>query len=81
MKQHEYIEPLQGDEQGRIVAHAEHGQHIDLTCVNHTTLLWSTKNILYIGARTIFFNLNNDREMMGKECDCPLHCLKPVKPE
>jgi hypothetical protein len=41
------------------------GQHIDLTCRNHTDLRWSTKNIDYIGARSIFYHGH------GPECDCP----------
>lgn len=33
-----------------------HGQHISLTCKNHPTKRWHTKNIDFIGARTIFFS-------------------------
>lgn len=32
------------------------GQHIELTCKNHPDLRWSTKNIDYIGARSIFYS-------------------------
>jgi len=36
----------------------EYGKHIVLTCKLHPDLRWSTKNISYIGARTLFFNGN-----------------------
>lgn len=65
--------------EGRIVDHAEYGQHIALRCKNHPTKLWSTKNIAPIGCRTIFYNLNSIPEM-GPECDCPLSALEPVLP-
>ena len=42
------------------------GEHIDLTCKNHPDKRWSTKNIDYIGARSIFY-----RGEWGTECDCP----------
>jgi hypothetical protein len=32
------------------------GEHIMLTCKNHPNLRWHTKNISYIGARSIFFS-------------------------
>lgn len=60
----------------RIVDWADYGEKIDLTCRNHPDLRWSTKNILYIGARTIFF----DHEMTEPECDCPLSDLVVVRP-
>jgi hypothetical protein len=63
----------------RIVKWAPRG-HIPLTCRNHPELRWSTKNIDFIGARTIFYNLDNDPKM-GRECDCPIADLIPVKPE
>lgn len=47
-----------------------YGAHITLTCKNHPTLLWSTKNIDFIGARSIF--------VAGPEygeCSCPLRDL------
>lgn len=75
---HEYIEPLHGDPEGRIVAHAEYGQHIGLTCINHPTKTWSTKNIGSIGCRTIFYNLMGDSD--GPECNCPMHTLRPIAP-
>ncbi|MDE3023600.1 MAG: hypothetical protein KGI54_17440 [Pseudomonadota bacterium] len=64
----------------RIVTWAERGQHIKLTCKNHPQLRWSTKNIGGIGCRTIFYNLDMDRNM-GPECDCPVTALIPVQPE
>jgi hypothetical protein len=42
-----------------------YGQHIGLTCKNHPDLRWSTKNIDYIGARSIFYNTH-----FHAECDC-----------
>lgn len=47
-----------------------YGQHIGLTCRNHPTLTWSTKNIDYIGARSIFFN-----GFHAIECSCPMSDL------
>lgn len=75
-----YIEPLRGDKEGRIVAHAEYGRHIALTCINHPEKRWSTKNIGGIGSRTIFYNLQCE-DGMGEECDCPIHCLRPLAPD
>lgn len=46
----------------------EYGSHIALTCLDHPELRWSTKNIDYIGARSIFFN-------GGDECDCHVRRL------
>ena len=62
---------------GRIVAFAPYGQHIALTCKNHPSLRWNTKNIGYIGARSIFFNFDNN----GRECDCSGNCLEVVIPD
>jgi len=45
------------------------GQHISLTCKNHLNKRWSTKNLGYIGARSIFYNLTSDPDM-GPECEC-----------
>lgn len=53
----------------------EYGQHIALTCINHTEKRWSTKNIIPIGCRTIYYNLHRVEDM-GEECDCPMSCLK-----
>ncbi len=58
----------------KIVKWARYGEHIPLTCKNHPDLRWSTKNILHIGARTIFY----DHEMTEPECDCPLSDLVVV---
>jgi len=45
------------------------GDHIALTCVNHPDLRWHTKNIDFIGARSIFFS---DWHKPGiVECACP----------
>lgn len=57
----------------RIVAWAGYGKHITLTCKNHPTLTWSTKNIDYIGARNIF--------AQDGTCDCSARALVPVVPE
>lgn len=53
----------------------EYGAHIALTCRNHPELSWHTKNIDYIGARSIFFS------DWGKatECDCPVRDLIVAK--
>lgn len=54
----------------------EYGSMIALTCKNHPELTWRTKNIDYIGARTIFFHLS---ENLYQECDCHVRELI-VKP-
>lgn len=54
----------------KICVNHRYGEHIELTCKNHPEKKWSTKNIDYIGARSIFFNLNN--APMGLECNCPV---------
>jgi hypothetical protein len=59
----------------RIVTWAERGEHITLTCVNHPDLRWSTKNIGYIGARSIFYST-----WRTEECPCPARDLRPVCP-
>lgn len=43
-----------------------YGVHIALTCKNHPDLRWSTKNIGYIGSRSIFY-----RTTRQPECSCP----------
>ena len=58
----------------------KYGEHIPLTCKNHRDKRWSTKNIDFIGARTIFYNLYSDPNL-GPECDCPHSCLEVVLPE
>ena len=61
----------------RITPQFPYGQHIELSCIHHPEKRWSTKNIDYIGARSIFYNLDNI-EGMGPECDCPRRDLHPV---
>jgi hypothetical protein len=63
---------------GRIVPWSNSG-HIALYCVNHPHLRWSTKNISYIGARSVFFDLFNKAQ--EPECACNLSCLRPVVPD
>ena len=50
----------------------EYGQHIALTCVNHQDLRWSTKNIGWIGARSIFYSGRFDGPA---ECNCSIRDL------
>lgn len=54
----------------RITKSAPYGQHIALTCRNHPELRWSTKNIMFIGARSIFFDLLGQNPTT-QECACP----------
>ena len=61
----------------RITPQFPYGQHIALYCINHPEKRWSTKNIDYIGARSIFYNLHDDPNM-GAECDCACRDLRPV---
>jgi hypothetical protein len=51
------------------------GQHIALTCKNHPDLRWSTKNISYLGARSIFYT----SWQTAPECACPMSDLIVVK--
>ena len=60
----------------RIVPWAPYGQHIGLTCKNHPELSWSTKNISYIGARSIFYDYRGQ-----SECGCSGHVLIVKVPE
>jgi|LakMenE18May11ns_1017448.scaffolds.fasta_scaffold9936052_6 hypothetical protein len=53
--------------------------HIPLRCKNHPDKRWSTKNISHIGARSIFYNLDND-PTMGEECACYIRDLEVVAP-
>jgi hypothetical protein len=55
-----------------------YGQHISLTCVNHPELRWTTKNIDYIGARSIFYH----GWKTAPECMCKIDSLivVPVQP-
>ena len=61
----------------RITPQFPRGRHIELYCINHPEKRWSTKNIGYIGARSIFYNLNDDPEM-GPECDCKCCDMRPI---
>ena len=54
---------------GAICKECAPGEHIELRCKNHQHLTWSTKNLGYIGARTIFFDLYN--KATERACDCP----------
>lgn len=65
---------------GRIVTWEEYGVHIPLRCKAHPEKRWSTKNIGFIGARSIFYNLSSDPNM-GAECDCSGSLLEPVPNE
>jgi hypothetical protein len=47
------------------------GKHIKLTCKRHPGLFWTTKNIDYIGARSIFFASGAGQT----ECDCSVNEL------
>ena len=51
-----------------------YGQHIALTCKNHPDLRWSTKNIEFIGARSIFYFSDTK-----PECSCSGNNLIVVK--
>jgi hypothetical protein len=62
VQQHDTIDPSQ-----------PWGQHIKLTCKNHPDMTWHTKNISYIGARSIFYTGE-----WGTECDCPASDLVVV---
>lgn len=59
----------------RIVPWAEYGDHINVRCQNHLDCIYSTKNIEYIGARSIF-------HIQGIECpkECPRK-FEPVIPK
>ena len=57
-------------EQGKIVAWAEYGRHIPLRCKIHSEFNFNTKNLDYIGARTIF----------GSGCSCSISLLEPEPP-
>ena len=61
----------------RITTQFQWGQHIELYCINHPEKRWSTKNIGFIGARSIFYNLH-DIPNMGPECECSCRDLRPV---
>ncbi len=52
-----------------------YGQHIELKCSKCGCTGWSTKNIDYVGARSIFFDLHHEGL---KECDCNVPLI-PVR--
>ena len=62
---------------GRITKKAPYGMHIGLRCCNHPDLRWSTKNIGYIGARRIFYNLAYDLDA-PPECECDVEDLEVI---
>ncbi len=64
----------------RIVNYADYGIHIPLRCKNHPDKRWSTKNIIGVGARNIFYNLH-ETSGMGKECACSISDLIPLTVE
>ena len=56
----------------RICENIPYGNHITIKCIHHPEKKWFTKNILYIGARSIFYaNTWNEFPDMGQECECP----------
>lgn len=59
-----------------ITAKASEGEMIPLYCVNHPHLVWYTKNIDYIGARKIFFDLFH--VCSEDECACSASDLRPL---
>jgi hypothetical protein len=66
IQQHETIDPTQ-----------PYGVHISLRCKNHPDLRWSTKNISYIGARSVFYQ----EGLSGPECPCLMSDLEVVPDE
>jgi len=56
----------------RIVKTVPRHQMIILRCKNHPELRWATKNIEYIGARSIFYNSKEP------ECSCKAKDLEPL---
>jgi hypothetical protein len=63
---------------GKINEARPRGEHIPLYCINHPDKRWSTKNIDYIGARSLFYNLHHVPDM-GPECDCSIRDLRPLE--
>ena len=60
----------------RICKNTEYGEHIILRCKNHLKKTWSTKNIISIGHRSIFYtNSWMEHPTMGSECDCSIGLL------
>jgi hypothetical protein len=61
-----------------------------LTCVDHEHMVWSTKNLGFIGARSIFmrglltkqgYYIGPITAAKGLECDCPVSLLRPMTAE
>ncbi len=66
---------------GTIVSWAPYGTHISLRCQNHPNERWSTKNIDYIGARSIFPCAPASEKTYGDHangCSCSARRLEPV---
>lgn len=66
----------------KICPNHQYGEHISLTCPNHPEKRWNTKNIDFIGARSVFYNLHDDPKM-GPPCECPwstrVHICEPLR--
>jgi hypothetical protein len=60
-----------------------YGQHIVLTCANHRDMRWTTKNIDFIGARSIFYAgrrvADGSFDRAQPECSCSGADLVVVK--
>src|SRR5690242_1847625 len=58
----------------------DYSYHRHITCVNHQTLRWSTKNWW---ARSVFFhgNVNDTGAPRVRECECPAEDLRVVVDE
>lgn len=60
-----------------------YGEHILLTCAEHPELRWSTKNIDFIGARSIFFAgekmVDGRLDRDAVECSCSANLLVVVR--
>ena len=68
---------------GPIDPNQPEGQHILLRCRNHPNLRWQTKNIDFIGARSLFFRGKfEDGEIVSlpfsEECPCEIADLEIV---
>jgi len=61
----------------RIVTYIDGSDMVILRCRKHPDKRWWTKNIAFIGARSIFYNLFDDPDM-GHECLCPGSLLEPL---
>ena len=57
--------------EGRICENVPEAQHITLRCRQHPMKTWSQKNLGYIGARSLFYNLHYKVDM-GEECNCSI---------